>query len=412
MANTRNLIGEQETLDGLINHTLTSLEEDGVDRLGDYALAYNTALTSVNFPGAKDTGQFTFQNCTELLSANLPAAIKIDRLCFSGCTKLTTPVISAVTSLGSTVFQDCKALVGLEVPTTVSSIPSSCFKGCSTMTWLKLPKTSMVTLETVSAFSGTPIDVRLGAIYVPADLVATYKANNNWKIFFIASLDDYPLTDFGTITDSWSDILAAEANGTYTTKYSVGDTKKVTINGNDIYMQIVAMDADTLTAGGTAKITWIAKHFAETHKMNETRTNADGWAASGMRSWLRDTVYTGLDSELKVAIKDVDKTYYDATSSTTKTVSDTLWIPSYREVIPNPPTSSYESSGPIYSDIFTSTTSTRTKYNLTTLSSSSWWLRSASPSYPPGYFYTVAGSGVGSYELANTTSGVVFGFCT
>lgn len=411
MANTRATLGEQATLDGLINHTLTSIEEDGVDRLGDYALAYNTALTSVNFPGTTNAGQYTFQNCTELLSANLPAATTIGQYCFSGCTKLTTPVISAATSIGSYAFQNCKALTGLELPTTVTSIPANCFNGCNAMTWLKLPKTSMVTLSNVNAFTGTPITMGLGAIYVPSDLVATYKANANWKNFFIASIDDFPVTDYATITDSWSDILDAENDGTYSTKYSVGDTKKVTINGNDVYMQVVAFDADALTGGGTAKITWLAKNFAETHKMNETNTNADGWAASNMRTWLRDTVYTSLDSDLKSAIKEVDKTYYDKTSDTTKTVSDTLWIPSWREVGLSTTNASCESSGPIYSDIFTSDNATRIKYNMNSGSAANWWLRSAYSSYTTGFMSVYSNGGDSSYS-ANSANGVVFGFCT
>lgn len=173
------------------------------------------------------------------------------------------------------------------------------------------------------------------------------------------------------------------------------------------------MDADTLTAGGTAKITWIAKNFAETHRMNATDINTDGWAAAKMRAWLRDTVYTGLDSDLKAAIKEVDKTYYDKTSNTTKTVSDTLWIPSWREVGLSTTNASCESSGPIYSDIFTSSDATRIKYNTTTMSAARWWLRSAYSSNT-GIFLGVngSGSGSGSYYNASSASGVVFGFCT
>ena len=411
MANTRDLIGEQETLDGLINHTLTSIEEDGVDRLGNYALAYNTALTSVNFPGTTIAGQYAFVYCTELLSASLSAATYIYSSCFSNCPKLTTPVISSATSLSPYAFSSCEALPGLEVPTTVSSIPANCFNECRTMTWLKLPKTSMVALDGASAFTTTPIFLGLGAIYVPSNLVATYKDNDRWKKFIIASIDDYPLTDFSTIKDSWSEILAAEANGTYSTKYAIGDTKKAVINGNDVYMQIVAFDADTLTGGGTAKITWIARNFAETHKMNETGTNTDGWAASGMRTWLRDTVYTSLDSDLKSAIKEVNKTYYDKTSNTTKTVADTLWIPSWREVGLDTTNASCESSGPIYSDIFTSNSTTRMKYDTTTINATVWWLRSANSSGVIN-FMGVINNGSYSYYVANLAYGVVFGFCT
>lgn len=387
MANTRDLIGEQATLDGLINHTLTSIEEDGAGSLGSYAVAGNTALTSVSFPGAASIGDNAFRNCTELLSANLPAAVTINQSCFINCKKLT----------------------GFEAPATVSSIPSNCFNGCSAMTWLKLPKTSMVTLANVNAFTGTLFVMGLGAIYVPSNLVATYKADNNWQNFFIASIDDYPLTDFSTITDSWSTILANEANGTYNTVYSIGDTKKAVINGNDVYMQIAAFDADALTGGGTAKITWVARYITETHKMNETKTNADGWAVSGMRTWLQSTVYDGLDSSLKTAIKAVDKTYYDKTSNSTKTASDTLWIPSWREVGASTSDGSCESSGPIYSGFFTNNTS-RIKYD-TSINTQTWWLRSAHYN-STGNFTSLNTSGIAGNSNANISYGVVFGFCT
>ena len=412
MANTRDSIGDQATLDGLVNRTLTSLEENGVTTLGWGALSKNTALTSVSFPAVTDIGNSAFQGCTELLSVSFPMATTVGMYCFDGCTKLSAVSLPAVTSFGSYAFMNCKALSGFDITNDISNIQASTFAGCSAFTWLKLRSTSKRTLNNTSAFANTPIGIGLGAIYVPSNLVSTYKADNNWKNFIIASLDDYPLTDFSTITDSWSEILAAEANGTYTSKYAVGDTKKATINGNTVYMQIAAFDADALTAGGTAKITWVAKHIAETHKMNETSANADGWAASGMRTWLQSTVYDGLDSTLKSAIKAVDKTHYDKTSNSTKTVSDTLWIPSWREAGFDTSNASCENSGPIYSGLFTGTTS-RIKCNTTTISAASWWLRSASSSNAANFMYVSTSGGSTSNGGGSTTAnGVVFGFCT
>ena len=50
MSNTRDSLGEQATLDGLIAHTLTSLEEDGITNLASYAFYNNINLTNVIFP--------------------------------------------------------------------------------------------------------------------------------------------------------------------------------------------------------------------------------------------------------------------------------------------------------------------------------------------------------------------------
>lgn len=411
MANTRDLIGEQETLDGLINQTLTSLEEDGIDVLADYALTRNKTLTNINFPNVSRCGSNAFDQCTNLLFANLPAATTFSGYCFYGCSKLTTPIISAAVQVGEYTFGSCGALTGLEMPVTVSNVAGYCFNGCTHMAWLKLPKTSMVTLDAVNALTNTQIQFGYGAIYVPSNLVATYKADSKWGQFIIASLDDYPLTDFSTIKDSWSEILAAEQDGTYSTKYAIGDTKKEVINGNDVYMQIVAFDTDTLTGGGTAKITWVAKNISEKHCMNTSRSNSGGWAQSEMRSWLRNTVYTGLDSELKTAIKEVEKTYYINSTSTAATVSDTLWIPSWREIcMPASQTDAKESSGPRYSIAFTDSDS-RKKYNLAVGEMGKWWIRSAHrvASTP---FSAVSNAGTSAYDDANVQNGVVFGFCT
>lgn len=74
-----------------------------------------------------------------------------------------------------------------------------------------------------------------------------------------------------TITDSWEEILAAVANGTYKTKYQVGDTKILDVGSEgSVCMQIAAFDADTLADGtGKAPITWISEQLLITsHRMN------------------------------------------------------------------------------------------------------------------------------------------------
>lgn len=71
-----------------------------------------------------------------------------------------------------------------------------------------------------------------------------------------------------TITDSWEEILAAVANGTYKTKYQVGDTKILDVGSEgSVCMQIAAFDADTLADGtGKAPISWISEQLLITSK--------------------------------------------------------------------------------------------------------------------------------------------------
>ena len=68
------------------------------------------------------------------------------------------------------------------------------------------------------------------------------------------------------IEDSWSEIIAACNNGTYT-KYHVGNYKPLTIGSETINMQIAGVDKDDLASGnGKAPLTWIAKEPLATDK--------------------------------------------------------------------------------------------------------------------------------------------------
>ena len=320
----------------------------------------------------------------------------------SALTEVTTPV----TTIEGNAFNGCSNLTKVDLTSTSAvTIQASTFANLAKLDALIIRSTTMSTIADTSGLSGTAIAVGNGAVYVPSALVATYKADSVWKNYFIASIDDYPVTDFSTITDSWSEIFAAEANGTYSTKYSIGDTKAITVNGVNTYAQIVAMDTDELADGsGSAKITWITKGLIGTHNMNDSAVTTDGWAGTGMRTWLRETVLPTMDSTIRSNIKTVKKTYKDYNDSATETIEDTVWIPSYREIFGG---TSYETSGVIYSDVFKDSTS-RIKYN-SSGSAYNWWLRSA---YSATNFARVDYSGSNTSSGASFSNGAALGFCT
>lgn len=206
-----------------------------------------------------------------------------------------------------------------------------------------------------------------------------------------------------TISDSWETILA---NENYATDYNIGDTKSITINGEPHLMQIVGFDTDDKTSGGKAKISWLMKdQLTTTHRMNASSTNADGWPATEMRTWLRNTILPTIDSSIRSHIVDVNKTYYDYTDSTTETSSDNIWLASAREIFGG---TSYESSGPDYTTLFTNTTSRIKKRSGT---AQYWWLRSAR-SGSADLFRRVYDSGSVGNNGASIAGGVCVGFCT
>lgn len=464
MANTRDTIGDQATVDGLVNHTLTSLEEDGIGIIGDRALYNNTALTSVNFPNATSIGEYAmagcsalqtalvpklatsgtyaFNNCTSLESISMPQLATVSNYMFAGCSALSSVSIPNATRINQYAFQNCKDLTSIDldgvtnignyafsgtgigtlvIPDATSlgtylcqgyrtgvvdqhktvNLSSNRFNGANSLCHLILRSTTMCTLTT-NALTGTAIAAGIGWIYVPTDLVATYKAASNWSNYAsqIVDISEYPkaLQD-ETISDSWSTIFANEDNGTYKTVYSLGDIKYMYLNGTPMPMQIVAFDEDT------SKISWVCKSILDTHNMNPTGDTTGGWASSNMRAWLRETIYPMIDSTIRNRIVAVTKNYYDAKTSNRLTISDTVWIPSEYEIFG---TTSYENSGTLYTGVFTDATSRIKKYGLNG-SANYWWLRSANGGTS---FRCVNNGGNAFSNNANSTNGVVLGFCT
>lgn len=374
MTNTRETMGEQACLDALVADTLTTFEDDGVVYVGANALQYHDALTSVTMSQCKSVNSYGLANCTDLEVVDIQGTGTIVSNAFNGDTKLKHVVLRGNT------------------------------------------KTD---LDNTNAFNNTPISIGEGAIYVPSTLVESYKSTTNWSKFIILPIDAYPSTDFSTISDSWSDIITAVGNGTYGSKYTVGDTKSIVIDGTTYYMQLVAKDADVLASDGTTTVatTWLMFKvlYGTTHVMNSTQTTEGGWASSEMRSWLSGTVLPLLPAEVRTAIKEVRKysgTYENgAVVKDGSVTADKLWIPSFHELNMG---TDHETQGATYSTSLypsgtaSSTRPYRVKYNQSG-SGSNWWLRSA---HSATAFRSILNGGGVNITPADTTSYcVVLGFC-
>ena len=362
--NTRATLGEQETLDKLVERSLTELKEDGIASLETYALYNNTALQTVEFPNITNVKANSMQGCTGLTTVKL----------------------------------------GGEGSTGALTIAASAFSGCSNLAHLLIDRPNKATLSNMSALTGTKIALGNGAVYVREDQLATYKADANWKNYFIAKLADYPRSNFDSIEDDWSTIIA---NADYDSDYAIGDTKTVSVNGTTMKMILIAKDADVKSSDHTSKarMTWLCNSILTTHRMNATSDTSGGWGSSEIRTWLRETIFPTLPAELRTAIVEVDKTYRSKSpNDETLTIADTIWIPSYKEV--GFTNAAYvESDGVVYS-VFNSNAN-RIKYNASG-SAAVWWLRSA---YSAAGFRCVYNGGNESNNSANGTNGVVFGFC-
>lgn len=201
----------------------------------------------------------------------------------------------------------------------------------------------------------TPIGINNGNgyIYVPKELVADYKAAENWSSYAskIRSLEDYPAAkrlDEDSIPDSkrtWAQIIDDCANKLDGSIYKIGATKTIKINGVPTQMVIVGIDQDSYVNGeniSTARISWLERTITRFSPININAINSTDIArhydeVSSVLTYL-NTLYNNIeDIDLKNGIKSVRKVShgYKANGQETHTYSDNkykLWIPSAYEL--------------------------------------------------------------------------------
>lgn len=176
-----------------VRNTFNDLEEINIiptDIKTIYESAFDTctSLKTINLPDSIETiKQEVFRYCQELSNIHLPNNLKgeLGASCFYGCRKLEEITIPIdVTKLRYSCFDGCTSLAKVTLQQNIVSIERSCFSGCSKLATLLINNVTQVpTLEAISAFSNTPISKGTGYIYVPDDMVDSFKSATNWSSF-------------------------------------------------------------------------------------------------------------------------------------------------------------------------------------------------------------------------------------
>ena len=167
-------------------------------------------------------------------------------------------------------------------------------------------------------------------IFVPSNLVNTYKNASNWSAYadYILSIDKYPMADheLDTISDSWEAIAQAAQDGSYKTKYKLGDVKTIIgWNNQEVPMELVAFDTDILADGsGTAAMTWMAKYIRFTANYDNDHLKT----LTGTE--MQDQIYSSLPEILKTNIKLINK--IQSTLNSSFSVPLYIWLPSRVEM--------------------------------------------------------------------------------
>ena len=127
-----------------------------------------------------------------------------------------------------------------------------------------------------------------------------------------------------------------------------------------------------------------------------------------MRAWLRDSILPLFPETVRSNIREVKKYSYSYSDNGTISSSDTIWIPSGREMFGAD--NAFEDEGPEYLTAFPDDAS-RQKQHIGVSEPSRWWLRSASYNFY-SHFCSVSSDGsYWYYTNASSVGGVVVGFC-
>lgn len=182
-------------IDGLLNKSLIgNYHNDRITIIGYGGLANQTSLTSISLPNVTNVGERCFNECTNLTNASLPLAKIIGSSAFYNCTTLQSIVLPSVTSLHAQAFRFCSALQSIDLPL-CTTLNASAFSECYVLKKIIIRTSSVCKMSATSVlnkcyhFTGTvdatynPNGLADGYIYVPDNLVDSYKTATNWSTF-------------------------------------------------------------------------------------------------------------------------------------------------------------------------------------------------------------------------------------
>ena len=249
----------EDTLVESLHNRVTSVSDDTLTSIRSYGLANMSSLASVSFPNLQTINTYAFYNDYNLVMDGwqFPAAKSIGNYAFRYCYGLTGDLVlpTTCTSIGQYAFANCDGIetfrcdgaigtlgtytfngasghvmavreihmphlggVALNVNFgnataanacqhlevcdigSAKSIAANTFANCYKLQTLIMRRTSATTCANVSAFLNTPLRGRnslTAQIYVPSELIDTYKAANNWK-----TIDGYGFVEWLPIEGS------------------------------------------------------------------------------------------------------------------------------------------------------------------------------------------------------------------
>ena len=252
--------------------------------------------------------------------------------------------------------------------------------------------------------------------------------NDAQKTYFVGNIDvdgEYipKVNPVSFSSDSWDTIISAVKKGNIS-KYNVGDTKTIdmgTYGTHTLRIANTSTPSECSRTGFSQTACGFVLEFADIiieHTMNGTATNAGGWPATTMRTFVNNDIYNAIPDEIKNAIVDTTVVSGYGSKDTENFIStDKLYLLSTAEVWAqgSSNTIEYDTARDVtrqldyYKNLGTSTSNYSGAIKKDKAGYDWWWLRAAI-STSTYNFLNVRNNGDWNSSNANDTNGVAPAF--
>ena len=150
-------------------------------------LASCRSLTSCYIPRVRQLDGLTFAYDTSLVNVDITSLEAIPNSCFMSCTSLQSIIVPSAGTLNTGVFSGCSSLTVAIFSKLAGNyaLGGTAFAFCSNLSTLVLGSTDLVPMRYTSTFNYSSLASGGSGctIYVPGNLIDSYKAASNWKTY-------------------------------------------------------------------------------------------------------------------------------------------------------------------------------------------------------------------------------------
>ena len=192
---------DHSTEDAIIARSISgAYSNDRITTVGACAFLGCQALTAIDLPNVTQVKRNAFEACNHLQTINLPKVTALDKGVFTN-SAIQQANFPLVTTIGDNCFYTANHLISANLPlvtslpidsfrlstirtadfSAVTNINRTAFTDCTSLETLIIRTPSVCVISDISvALRGSKIASGTGYIYVPDDLVESYKTATNW----------------------------------------------------------------------------------------------------------------------------------------------------------------------------------------------------------------------------------------